>query len=165
MAKKKAPLISDEKYHQLAAMPSEKEWLDNCKAKSPNTACAYERDLNDFKSFVGITGAEDFRRVTRKHLVDWVSALKKRKITEPGRRNYGKKLSKMTIKRKLYAVGSYFKYCCRVNALRDSPVRGVETPGKRSREGAYAFLSKQEVKRFGMPLPLIRWPVSGIELY
>jgi hypothetical protein len=61
--------LTDPEFHQLAAVPAEAEWfahLDN-----PRTRRAYQNDLRDFMAFFGIQQPNEFRIVTRAHVLAW----------------------------------------------------------------------------------------------
>ncbi len=50
-------------------MPPDAEWfayIDN-----PQTRWAYQNDLREFMSFVGISAAREFRAITRAHVIAW----------------------------------------------------------------------------------------------
>ncbi|EGH33059.1 Orf28, partial [Pseudomonas syringae pv. japonica str. M301072] len=53
-------------FQQLAAVPSAVEWFANL--DNPRTRRAYQNDLTDFSSFIGLASADDFRQVTRSHV-------------------------------------------------------------------------------------------------
>jgi len=55
--------------HQLADVPPEAEWLANL--DNPRARRAYQIDLRGFMRFTAITRAEDFRVVTRVHVLAW----------------------------------------------------------------------------------------------
>ncbi|GGJ53520.1 Phage integrase family site specific recombinase [Pseudomonas avellanae] len=54
-------------FQQLAAVPSAVEWFANI--DNPRTLRAYKNDLTDFSSFIGLANADDFRQVTRSHVL------------------------------------------------------------------------------------------------
>jgi hypothetical protein len=62
-----AGLLTRQDFHDLAAVPAEVEWFANI--DNPRTRRAYQIDLRDFMSFVGIDRPEEFRIVTRAHLI------------------------------------------------------------------------------------------------
>jgi len=82
-------------FHQLAAVPAEAEWFANL--DNPRTRRAHRIDLRDCMDFAGIRQPDEFRIVTRAHLLAW------RKVLE------ARALSGATIQRKLAALsrGSY----------------------------------------------------------
>lgn len=49
-------------FQHLAEMPAAVEWFANI--DNPRTRRAYQNDLQDFCSFVGLSAAEEFRAVT-----------------------------------------------------------------------------------------------------
>lgn len=50
-------------------MPAAVEWFANI--DNPRTRRAYQNDLEDFCSFVGLTGADEFRAAARAHVLAW----------------------------------------------------------------------------------------------
>jgi len=107
-------LLTAEEFQGLAEMPPELEWLGNIGSK--RTRAAYERDLGDLKRFLGMARVEEFRQVTRAHVIAWRRVLQQRG------------LSPATIRRMLSAVSSLFDYLCERNAVADNPVNGVKRP-------------------------------------
>ena len=107
-------------FQGLADVPPELEWFANI--DNPQTRRAYQNDLQDFTRFVGIQQPEEFRRVTRPHVIAW------RKDLE------GKQLAPATIRRKLSALTSMFDSLCEQNAVTHNPVDGVKRP-KEGRNG------------------------------
>lgn len=108
-------------FQGLAQVPPELEWFANL----PNlkTRAAYQDDVKDFMSFVGINRPEEFRIVTRAHFIAWRKSLERRK------------LSPSTIRRKLAALSSLFDYLCEHNAVLHNPVDGVKRPKANNNEG------------------------------
>lgn len=101
-------------FQGLAAVPPELEWFANL--RNAKTRRAYQLDVKDFTAFVGIARPEDFRRVTRAHLIAWRQDLENRS------------LAPSTIRRKLAALSSLFEYLCERNAVGHNPVDGVKRP-------------------------------------
>ncbi len=52
-------------FQQLACVPEAVEWFANI--DNPRTRRAYQNDLQDFCSFVGMAGVEGFCAVARSH--------------------------------------------------------------------------------------------------
>lgn len=88
-------------------MPPEVEWFANLNNKA--TRRAYENALADFMRFTGIKQAEEFREVTRAHVIAWRDDLLQRT------------LSGMTIRHRLAALSSLFEYLCDKNAVTPPP--------------------------------------------
>ncbi len=61
--------LDEAAFQQLAEIPPEVEWFANL--RNPNTRKAYQADLRDFSTFAGIQQPEDFRRITRAHVIAW----------------------------------------------------------------------------------------------
>jgi len=108
-------------FQGLAAVPHEAEWFANI--DNPRTRRAYRIDIHEFMGFVGIGRPEEFRTVTRAHVLAW------RKDLE------GRELSGTTIRRKLAALSSLFEHLCDANAVTHNPVKGVKRPKVESYEG------------------------------
>ena len=120
-------------YKSLSDVPPEAEWFANI--DNPNTRRAYQNDLKSFMRFTGIETAEEFRTVTRAHVIAWRQALE----TE--------KLSPATIRRKLSALSDLFDYLCEADAVSHNPVKGVERPKGGANEGKTPVLSDAQAKR------------------
>jgi hypothetical protein len=54
-------------FQGLAAVPAEAEWFANI--DNPRTRRAYRIDIHEFMAFVGIGRPEEFRIVTRSHVL------------------------------------------------------------------------------------------------
>jgi site-specific recombinase XerD len=101
-------------FQGLAAVPHEAEWFANI--DNPRTRRAYRIDIHEFMGFVAIGRPEEFRTVTRAHVLAW------RKDLE------GRELGGATIRRKLAALSSLFEHLCDANAVIHNPVKGVKRP-------------------------------------
>lgn len=102
-------------FQQLAAVPAAVEWFANI--DNPRTRRAYQNDLTDFSSFIGLASAEDFRQVTRSHVLAWRADLE------------GRDLAGATIRHKLAALASLFDHLLDSNAVAGgNPVHGVKRP-------------------------------------
>jgi integrase len=62
--------------HELADVPPEVEWFANL--SNPNTKRVYENAVRDFMRFTGIRRPEEFRSVTRAHIIAWRDDLVRR---------------------------------------------------------------------------------------
>lgn len=121
-------------FQHLAAVPAAVEWFANI--DNPRTRRAYQNDLEDFCSFVGLTGAEEFRAVTRAHVLAWRAQLE------------GRGLAGATIRRKLAALASLFDYLLENNAVTGgNPVHGVKRPRVESNEGKTPALGDHQAKQ------------------
>jgi site-specific recombinase XerD len=119
-------------FHQLAAVPAEAEWFANL--DNPRTRRAYKTDLQDFMNFAGIGQPEQFRIVTRGHVLAWRKTLEDRT------------LSGATIRRKLAALSSLFEYLCEKNAVDFNPVKGAKRPRIDSNEGKTPALGDHQAR-------------------
>jgi integrase/recombinase XerD len=116
-----ARLLTAAEFHRLADVPPEVEWFANI--SNPNTRRAYENAVGDFMRFSGIERPEEFRTVTRAHIIAWRDELARRG------------LSGSTIRHRLASLASLFEYLCDKNAVTHNPVKGVERPKMESGEG------------------------------
>ncbi|KPX30777.1 Orf28, partial [Pseudomonas amygdali pv. eriobotryae] len=121
-------------FQQLAAVPSAVEWFANL--DNPRTRRAYQNDLTDFSSFVGLASADDFRQVTRSHVLAWRADLEQRG------------LAGATIRLKLAALASLFDHLLENNAVAGgNPVHGVKRPRIESNEGKTPALGDHQAKQ------------------
>lgn len=126
--------LTDKQFQGLAKIPPEIEWFANI--INPRTRRAYETDTRDFMDYVGIIVPEEFRIVTRAHVIAWRKSLEKRK------------LSPATIRRKLSAISSLFDYLCEANAIPYNPVKGVKRPNANANEGKTPAISDKQALNF-----------------
>jgi integrase/recombinase XerD len=108
-------------FHQLADVPPALTWFANI--DNPQTRRAYQADLTEFMVFTGIERPEQFRIVTRAHMLAWRRSLE------------GRTLAGATIRRKLAALSSLFEYLCEANSVSSNPVKGVKRPKIETQEG------------------------------
>ena len=98
-------------FQGLADVPPELEWFANI--QNPRTRKAYKDDIQDFMRFTGIDQPEQFRLITRAHVIAWRDEFTRRA------------LAPATIRRKLAALSSLYQYLCEKNAVLLNPVKGV----------------------------------------
>jgi site-specific recombinase XerD len=125
-------ILTRQEFQQLADVPAEVEWFANI--DNQRTRRAYQIDLRDFMQFVGIRRPEEFRLVTRAHLIAWRKQLEQRQ------------LAGATIRRKLAALSSLFEYLCEHNAVTNNPVKGVKRPKVESYEGKTPALGDHQAR-------------------
>src|SRR4051794_37059778 len=65
-------LLTAAEFHRLADVPPEVEWFANL--SNPHTRRVYENAVKDFMRFTGIIRPEEFRIVTRAHVIAWCGA-------------------------------------------------------------------------------------------
>jgi hypothetical protein len=65
-------------FQGLAVVPHEAEWFANI--DNPRTRRAYRIDIREFMGFVGIGRPEEFRTVTRAHVLAWRKDLEGREL-------------------------------------------------------------------------------------
>lgn len=86
-------------------------------------------------AFCGIEASEEFREVTRAHIIAW------RGVFE------AEGLAPATIRRKLAAVSSLFAFLANENAVETNPVAGVKRPSADSNEGRTQALSEKLARK------------------
>src|ERR1700730_7940081 len=69
-------LLTAAEFHRLPDAPPEVEWFANL--STPHTRRVYENAVKDFMLFTGIVRPEEFRTVTRAHIIAWRDVLKGR---------------------------------------------------------------------------------------
>ena len=125
-------LLSRAEFFGLAELPPEHEWfasIDNA-----HTRRAYQNDIRDFMNFTGIERPEEFRIVTRGHVLAW------RKSHE------ARELAPATIRRKMAALSSLYEYLCEKNAVETNPVKGAKRPRADSNEGKTPALGDHQAR-------------------
>ncbi|WP_029528541.1 tyrosine-type recombinase/integrase [Polaromonas glacialis] len=120
-------------FARLADVPPEAAWFANL--VSMQTKRAYQNDLRAFMAFTGIQQPEEFRSVTRAHILAWRAELEKQN------------LAGATIRRKLAALASLYDYLCECNAVTHNPVRGVRRPKAETSEGKTPALGDAQARR------------------
>ncbi|UYV12378.1 MAG: tyrosine-type recombinase/integrase [Phycisphaera sp.] len=132
-------------FQGLADVPAAAVWLANI--ANPNTRRAYKTDVEAFVAFCGIERAEEFREVTRAHVIAWRSVLESSAPpTAPGPDGLPRPLAPATIRRKLSAVSSLYDYLCNENAVESNPVAGVKRPTEGANEGKTPALSDAQAR-------------------
>ena len=128
----KSRVLTAAEFRSLADVPPEVEWFANI--TNANTRRAYQNDVRDFMKFAGIREPQEFRVVTRSHLIAW------RKLLD------SRNLAAATIRRKLSAVASLFDHLCESNAVTHNPCDGVKRPNLGSNEGKSPALGDDQAK-------------------
>lgn len=126
-------MLTREEFHQLADVPPEVEWFANL--SNPSTKRVYQNAVGDFMRFAGIVRPEEFRIVTRAHVIAWRDELKRRC------------LGGATIRHRLAAVASLFEYLCDRNAVTHNPVKGVERPRSESGPGKTPAIGDHQARK------------------
>lgn len=125
--------LTSVEFQTLAQVPAAVEWFANL--DNPRTRRAYQNDLEDFCGFVGLASADEFRVVTRSHVLAWRAQLEHRG------------LAGATIRRKLAALASLFDHLLESNAIAGgNPVHGVKRPKIESNEGKTPALGDHQAK-------------------
>ncbi len=126
-------LLTAAEFHRLADVPPEVEWFANL--SNPSTRRAYENAVRDFTRFTGIARPEEFRSVTRAHIIAWRDELRQRGLGGP------------TIRHRLASLASLFEHLCERNAVTHNPVKGVERPKTESGEGKTPALGDHQARK------------------
>ena len=66
-------------FEKLADVPPEIEWLANI--TNEKTRRAYQNDVSEFSHFLGLRKPEEFRTVTRSHVIAWREDLEDRELS------------------------------------------------------------------------------------
>lgn len=125
-------LLTAEDFRRLSDVPPEVEWFANL--TNPQTRRAYQNAVEDFMRFTGIQRPEEFRDVTRAHVIAWRDDLGNRV------------LNGTTIRHRLSALSSLFDYLCDKNAVTHNPVKGVKRPKVDSGEGRTPALGDHQAR-------------------
>ena len=125
-------LLSTADFRRLADVPLEAEWFANI--DNPQTQRAYQNDLRGFMQFAGIRRPEDFRSVTRSHVLAWRKSLEE------------EQLGGASIRRKLAALSSLFEHLCENNAVTHNPVKGVKRPRVENYQGKTPALGDHQAR-------------------
>lgn len=120
-------------FQQLSDVPPEAEWFADL--DSAGTRRMYRAAIAELMRFTGIRGPEEFRLVTRSHVIAWRKAL------------LARGLAGATIRAKLAALSSLFEYLCERNAITHNPVKGVAWPKVESYQCKTPALSDAQVRR------------------
>jgi integrase/recombinase XerD len=126
-------LLTAEQFRRLADVPPEVEWFANL--TSPATRRAYQNAIKDFMAFTGIQRPDEFRSVTRAHVIAWRDDLVRRER------------SGSTVRHRLSALASLFDYLCEKNAVTHNPVKGVKRPKNDSTEGRTPALGDHQARQ------------------
>jgi integrase/recombinase XerD len=119
-------------FQHLAAIPPELEWFANL--TNLHTRRAYQQDIHDFQAFAGLRRPEQFRDVTRAHVIAW-----RQQLARHG-------LANDTIRRKLAALSSLYAYLCDRHAVLHNPVPGVKRPRSMNRNGVTPALGDHQAR-------------------
>jgi site-specific recombinase XerD len=125
-------LLDAADFYRLAEVPAELEWFANL--ENFCTQRAYKHALQDFMQFTGIIRPEQFRQITRAHLIAFRDELRKRN------------LSGATIRHRLAALSSLFEYLCEQNAVTHNPAKGVKRPSVEGYEGKSPALGDHQAR-------------------
>jgi hypothetical protein len=140
-------LLTAEEFHRLKDVRPEAEWFANI--SNAQTRRAYQNAVSSFPAFLGIQRPEEFRTVTRAHILAWREDLRPVSEQDQKRRQEAGApvLSPASVRRKLSAQSSLFDCLCGNDAITHNPVKGVERPGEE--EG----LTREKRQRCPTPKP------------
>ncbi len=127
-------LLTAAEFQRLSDVPPEIEWFANLRNRS--TRRAYENAIRDFMQFTGIVRPDEFRTVTRAHVIAWRDDLALREDIQSG----------ATVRHRLAALSSLFEYLCEKNAVTHNPVKGVKRPRAESGEGKTPALGDHQAR-------------------
>ena len=125
-------LLTQAEFQHLRDVPPESEWFANL--NSPGTRRMYQMAIREFMRFTGIVRPEEFRQITRAHVIAWRKDLMARN------------LAGATIRAKLAALSSLYEYRCDRHAVPFNPVKGVARPKIDSYEGKTPAISDGQVR-------------------
>jgi integrase/recombinase XerD len=126
-------LLTAAEFQGLADVPPEIEWFANL--SNAGTRRVYENAVKDFMRFTGIARPEEFRIVTRAHVIAWRDELVWRGLVGG------------TVRHRLASVASLFEYLCEKNAVTHNPVKGVERPKTESGESKTPALGDHQARK------------------
>src|ERR1700730_5544453 len=126
-------LLTAAEFHRLAEVPPELEWFANITNRG--TRRIYKNSITDFMRFTGILRPEEFRIVTRAHVIAWRDDLARRQ------------LDASTIRNRLAALSSLFEYLCDKNAVTHNPVKGIKRPRAQSGEGKTPAIGDHQARQ------------------
>ena len=132
-------MLTAAEFRKLADVPPEVEWFANL--TNAHTHRAYENAVNDFMRFAGIERPEEFRSVTRAHVIAWRDDLKTR-VTRRG-----EAWSDASIRHRLSALAALFEYLCDQNAVTHNPVKGVARPKSERGEGKTPAIADHQARK------------------
>jgi site-specific recombinase XerD len=124
--------LTDDRFRRLSDVPPEVEWFANL--NNAQTRRAYENAIKDFMRFTGVAWPEEFREVTRAHVIAWRDDLVQRQ------------LSGTSVRHRLAALSSLFEYLCEKNAVTHNPVKGVKRPRVETQEGKTSALGDHQAR-------------------
>ncbi len=126
-------LLTAAEFHRLADVPPEAEWFANI--RNPSTRRAYQAAIGDFMRFTGIARPEEFRTVTRAHVIAWRDQLA------------GRGLGGSSVRHRLASLSSLFEHLCERNAVTHNPVKGVKRPRAETGEGKTPALGDHQARQ------------------
>lgn len=140
LVKATAPILTAEQFRRLSKVPTAVEWLENI--ANARTRRVYENHATEFAQFVQLKHPDQFRDVTRAHVIAY-----RKRLERAGH-------APATIRAKLSALSSLFDYLCEKNSITHNPVKGVKRPKANNNEGKTPAISDAQARRLlAAPLP------------
>ncbi len=134
-------MLTVAEFQQLSDVPPASLWFENI--ENENTKRAYKNAVKDFMRFVGIKRPEEFRLVTRAHVLAWRRDLGDRIVDADTKKH----MDGATIRHRLAALSSLFEDLCDQNAILRNPVKGVERPPVEDAEGKTPAIADHQARR------------------
>jgi len=131
-------LLTAAEFQHLADVPAEVEWFKNL--DNAHTKRAYKKAIRDFMLFARIDRPEQFRLVTRAHVIAWRDDLRTR-LGKNGRR-----LGKTTVRHRLTALSALYNYLCDQNAVTHNPCKGVKRPASANNVGKTPAIADRQAR-------------------
>jgi site-specific recombinase XerD len=100
-------------------------------SRIPAQSAPTRNAISDFIRFTGIARPDEFRSVTRAHVIAWSDDLERREIGPAANKRTPEGA---TIRHRLAALSSLLEYLCDKNAVSHNPVKGVKRPRAESGE-------------------------------
>lgn len=123
--------LTEAEFQGLAEMPEDFQWEANI--DNPNTRSTYGNARREFRRFLGIVRPEEYRLVTRAHILAWRAHIER------------KSLKPSSIRNRLSAISSLYKWLCDHNFVTYNPLNGVKRPRKESGARMTPILSDKEI--------------------
>lgn len=99
------------------------EWIGKYRAKSPNTAAAYERNFSEWCEWLEDEGIDDLFGVRVRHVERWKEHLE----TTPNPR-IGKPLAPASVAQRIASVSSYYLMARKMEAIVRNPAEDADRP-------------------------------------
>jgi integrase/recombinase XerD len=132
-------VLTAAEFQKLADVPPEVEWFVNL--TNAHARRAYESAVKDFMRFAGIKRPEEFRTITRAHIIAWRDDSRTRLTRR------GEPWCDASIRHRRSALAALFEHLRDRNAVTHNPVKGVARPKSESGEGKTPALGGHQARR------------------